>query len=298
MQILFALVACDWFNYPPDPPPTPPPLTLTTIGGEVTTLPDPEHVLIVEAVRSLDWCVWCVAQVRAWQEALPRVHALDAKLVVLSPDPPDVLARMVDKRGFHDVDFASVQPATFERLGIPADPDRSDLPQATTLVLDPQGAEILRYGDPNYRERADPGVTLNWIAVGRGLPPAEAPGFPSPDWDGAATIGLLREGDRLVLDMVLSAGFHVYGAKEPTSIPVTLRLDDGTEAEVPPGARIDRAGAAAWVLSGNVRLSVPAPVEETVSGEVGWQLCNDRACSAPRHERFTLDPEQGRIIRP
>jgi len=265
----------------------------------VIALSEPEQIVIVESVRSLDWSKYCIAQVRAWQEALPRVRALGARLVVLSPDPPDVLARVVERRGFDELDVASVTPAVYQRLGIPADPSRAELPQATTLVLEPGGGELLRYGNPDFRERADPGLTLDWIATGTspGEPPA-GPGVRSPDWDGAATLALVREEGDLVLDIVLSPGFHLYGAKETTSIPVTLRLDDGTVADIPPGVRTERGGSVSWLIEGALKLRVPVSDDVPVAGEVGWQLCNDRACSAPRHERFELGPEQGRFIRP
>lgn len=297
-MLLQLLIACDWSSTPPEAPPPPPPLTVTTVDGTVQPLPDPEHVVIVEAVRSLDWCVYCVAQVRAWQLALPRVRELDARLVVLSPDAADALPGLVQRRGFASVQVAHASPEVFARLGVPPDPHQPELPQTTTLVLDPQGKELLRFGDANYRDRPDPVRALDAIASGRGLPLLEGPSVHSPDWDGAATIGLVRDDGRLVLDVVLSPGFHVYGGKETTSIPLSLRLADGTTAEVPPGERTKITGEEAWVLEGAVQVSVPAPEDAEVSGEVGWQLCNDRTCSAPRSEAFTLSPQQGRIIRP
>lgn len=298
MLTLTVLVACDWFTYQPAAPPTPQRLVVRTTNDMERVLPDPDHVVIIEAVRSLDWSAYCVAQVRAWQEALPRVEELDAKLLVITSDPPDVLDRMITKRGFESVPIASVSPAVWQQLGIPSDPSRPDLPQTTTLVLQPDGGELLRYGNVDYRERADPSLTLDWIATGKGIPLPEGPEVRSPDWDGAATIGLVREGGELVLDMVMSPGFHVYGTKETTSIPVFLRLADGTRAVVPEGARTQRAGSESWLLEGHLEVRLPVAADQPVSGEVGWQLCNDRTCSAPRHETFALAPDEGRILRP
>src|SRR5262249_13009098 len=35
------------------------------------------------------WCPYCDLQLRAYQEALPRIHALGATLVAISPQTPD-----------------------------------------------------------------------------------------------------------------------------------------------------------------------------------------------------------------
>lgn len=295
----WAWVGCGWFaTAPPPAPEEPPPINLTAPNGAVVTVPDPERVVIVEAIRSLDWCVYCVAQVRAWQEAKPQVDEIDARLVVLSPDAPDVLARMVHKRGFTDLIVASATPDVFAKLGIPPDPNRPELPQGTTLVIDPTGKELVRVGDADFRVRADPGEVLAAVAEGRGLALASSNEVQPPDWDGAATLALVRTGEELALEAVIAEGFHLYGSNETTSLPVALTLDDGTRAEVPPGRRVERAGHVAWLLEGAVRIAVTAPADAPVAGYVTWQLCNDRVCSAPRSERFALDPEEGRIIRP
>ncbi len=283
---------------PPPPSPKRAEVTVTTLDGTVHSLSDPDQIVIVEVVRSLDWCVYCVAQARAWVGVLPRVESLRARLLVLSPDSPEVLREVAARRGFPLDVVARVTPEQFRRLGIPADPGRPDLPRTTTLVLDEAGGELLRFSDADYRSRVDPGVTLDQITLGQGLPLPDHAAVPSPDWDAAATIGLVREGDRLMLDVVLAPGFHVYGAREATSVPLSLRLDDGTSAEVPAGIRSEQAGLEAWLIEGAVQISVPVPEDQSVGGEVGWQLCNDRSCSAPRLERFELGPEQGRIIRP
>ncbi|MEN0063434.1 MAG: redoxin domain-containing protein [Myxococcota bacterium] len=295
---LMTLLSCDWLAYRPTAPPAPPPapagpLIVTAVDGSAQSLPDPERIVIVEAIRSLDWCVYCVAQMRAWQEAMPQVHAMGARLVVLSPDEPELLKRMVAKRGLSDVMVVPATPELFERLDIPMDRNRPELPQPTTLVLDPAAGERVRISDANFRTRADPTATLETLTQGRASKTT-----PSPDWDGAATLALVRDGDVLALEAVLSDGFHLYGANETTSIPVALRLDDGTEAEVPPGTRTERGGLVSWLLEGAIRITVPAPREEEVSGRVSWQLCNDQSCSAPRDEAFVLAPEAGRIIRP
>lgn len=300
MQLfLWTSVACNWFAAPTPPPPEPrpAPLAVTTVRGALQPLPDPDRTVIIEAVRSLDWCVYCVAQVRAWQEAKPRVDALDLRLVVLSADSRDTLSRMVEKRGFADLVVASATPEVFARLGIPADPAQPELPQGTTLVLEPDGTEVVRIGDANFRQRADPTATLAAIATGRELTPDLA-AMPSPDWDGAATLALVREGEALALEAVIAPGFHLYGANEATSIPLSLKLEDGTTAPVPAGVRTERDGVVTWLLQGAVRVTVAVAEDAPIAGEVTWQLCNDRVCSAPRYESFALGPNQGRIIRP
>lgn len=279
-------------------PAAPAPLVLTTLDGTEHVLGEPGRMVIVEVVRSLDWCVYCMAQLRAWQGVLPRVEALDADLVVLSPDSPEVLERVVAKRRFPPAIVAHGTAEQFARLKVPSDPHRPSLPRTTTLVFDETGGEILRFSDADYRARVDPGVTLDQITLDQGLPLPDAPKVPSPDWDAAATIGLVREGGQVVLDVVIAPGFHLYGSSEATSVPLALKLADGTAAEVPPGERTDQNGIEAWLLEGALKVAVAAPADEEVRGEVGWQLCNDRSCSAPRFEPFVLAPDEGRIIRP
>ncbi len=237
---------------------------------------------------------------RAWKQSEAELERVGGKLLVLSSDPLPSLEILARQRALTSLDLAHAGPEDWVAFGI-ANPDRPELPHPTTLVIAPDGAEIFRSVHDNFRQRSDPSqaiaAVVDW-SEGRVRTTPKPPAPPSlPDWEAAASISLARDGDQLILEAVIAPGFHLYGSKETESIPVYLRTQGGQRAEVPPGVRKDWSQGTSWVLEDTVRLQLQIPADQPVVGSVGWQLCTDQTCSAPRNETFSLAPEEGRVIR-
>ncbi|HHO51411.1 MAG TPA: hypothetical protein ENK18_11170 [Deltaproteobacteria bacterium] len=238
---------------------------------------------------------------RAWKQSKSQLEAAGGRLLLLSSDPLDQLEVLVARHGFESLDIGHATPEDWVRFGV-TNPERQHLPHPTTLVIAPDGAELMRAVHDNYRQRADPGqaiaVTRAWRA-GAPIPSGPRPPTPpsAPDWEAAASISLARTGSTLSLTAVIAPGYHLYGASEEQSIPLYLRTDSGQRAPVPGGTRRDWPHGTSWVLEDTVELRLEVPADRPVSGQVGWQLCTEQLCSAPRNERFSLAPEEGRVIR-
>lgn len=213
----------------------------------------------------------------------------------------DALKVLVARRSFESLPIAYASPGDWVSFGV-TNPARPELPHPTTLVIAPDGTELMRSVHDNFRQRADPSQAIEVVTAwraGEQLPsdPRPPPPPTAPDWERAASISLARSGTRLSLTAVIAPGFHLYGSNEEQSIPLYLETSTGQEAKVPPGTRQDWPHGTSWVLEDTVELVIEVPADAPISGQVGWQLCTDQICSAPRNDSFTLAPEEGRVIR-
>ncbi len=221
--------------------------------------------------------------------------------MVLSGDAADALPGFVAKRGFEDLAIGHGSPETWDHFGV-KNPKRERLPHPTTLVVAPDGTVLFKEIHENFRGRSDPGRALAAIAkwkAGEAVTTelSATPTPPSTDWDTALKATLVREGDTLSLVLEVASGFHVYGSKEQTSLPIYLGLAQrGPKAKVPEGEKKLWEGGESWVLEGRQVLTVPAPAADPVEGMVGWQLCTDSTCSAPRNHAFALKPGESATL--
>lgn len=225
---------------------------------------------------------------RAWEQREADLTALGGRLLVLSGDEREVLAAAVDKRGFGELAIAPAAPADWAALDVQNE-RRESLPHPTTLVLSASGEVLLREVHTNFRERSDPGRALMALRghldeSGEG---AGASGAAEIDWENAARASVTREGDVIRFQLDIEPGFHAYGRKEEIGVPVYLRVTDGPRAKVPKGHKVKASYGKSWVLDGRVVLEVEVP-PGPATGQVGWQLCTESACSAPRNRPFEL----------
>jgi len=106
----------------------------------------------------------------------------------------------------------------------------------------------------------------------------------------------------LVLQATVADGWHAYGTREKTNVPVALKADKwqlgGLElagvAEVPPGERHDTLGIEQFPLPNEFTvkqaLKVPAATvagEITVKGVLGYQICDANSCLPPSTMAFS-----------
>ena len=123
------------------------------------------------------WCPYCNIQLRAYQEALPRMTALGARLMAISPQLPDASLSVVEKNQLtfdvlsdpgnqvaRSFGLVYVLPAELRQmlssLGKPLPQFNGDesweLPLTATYVVAPNGRVVLAFVDVDYRQRLSP----------------------------------------------------------------------------------------------------------------------------------------------
>jgi peroxiredoxin len=128
------------------------------------------------------WCPYCDLQLRAYQEVLPRIRALGATLVAISPQTPDESLSTVEKRKleFHVLSDAGNQVARrwglvwkiganldslHKGFGIDLAKSNGDtsneLPVPATFVVEPSGRIAFAHYDPNWSVRLEPAALLS-----------------------------------------------------------------------------------------------------------------------------------------
>jgi peroxiredoxin len=127
------------------------------------------------------WCPYCDLQLRAYQEALPRIRALGATLVAISPQTPDESLSTAEKRRleFHVLSDAGNHVARawglvwkvgasldslHKAFGIDLAASNGDgsneLPVPATFIVDPSGRIAFAHYDANWRVRLEPAALL------------------------------------------------------------------------------------------------------------------------------------------
>jgi peroxiredoxin len=132
------------------------------------------------------WCPFCTLELRAWQRALPRIRALGARLVAVSPqderevaltrerdglefhmvsDPGNVLARRFGVA--HEVAPALRDAYAASGMAAPQDGDASGwtLPLPAVYVAGRDGRIDWAHVDANWRRRAEPAEVLARLAA-------------------------------------------------------------------------------------------------------------------------------------
>lgn len=107
----------------------------------------------------------------------------------------------------------------------------------------------------------------------------------------------------LVLKAKTPAGFHAYGTKEETNIPVALKAKnlqlDGFElvgtAVVPEGSLKTKYGVETWPLPEEFEVTQKLKVKDgfagaqaTIAGALDYQLCDANMCLAPAKAKFEV----------
>lgn len=127
------------------------------------------------------WCPYCNLELRAWQQALPRLAEAGARLVAVSPEAPDNALSTAEK---NDLDFPvlsdtdgrladalgirfALTPAIVALYGkfghdLPAHNAGTGwtLPVPATFVVAQGGTILLAHVDPDYRRRLEPAAAL------------------------------------------------------------------------------------------------------------------------------------------
>lgn len=126
------------------------------------------------------WCPYCNIQLRAYQESLPEITALGARLVAISPELPDNSLLTREKNGLEFTVLSDTGSAVARaygvsyrlpdslieafkgRLDIPAQngDDSWELPLGATYVIARDGTIAYAFISADYRERAEPAAII------------------------------------------------------------------------------------------------------------------------------------------
>ena len=131
------------------------------------------------------WCPYCNLQLRAYQQALPKIRALGATLLAISPQLPDHSLSTTEKNelGFDVLSDVGLHVARAYRLAFDLPSDLADLykrqwgndlvqwngeggwslPIPATYIIDRYSAVMLAHVDPDYRNRLEPEAVLDCL---------------------------------------------------------------------------------------------------------------------------------------
>jgi peroxiredoxin len=132
------------------------------------------------------WCPYCNLQLKTYQEILPRIKALGATLIAVSPNTPDHSLSMKEKHALayevlsdfdnrtakqYKIVFSQSEAVASVGKTLGADiavfngvPTR-EIPVPTTFVIDRQGIIRFTFADGNYTKRVEPQTVLDVLAT-------------------------------------------------------------------------------------------------------------------------------------
>lgn len=150
-------------------------------GGEVRLATILAQGPVVVTFYRGGWCPYCNLQLRAYQAILPKIQALGATLVAISPQTPDNSFSTAERAGlaFPVLSDARNQAArayglvyklseglqSLQKMFGNEPPkfngdDSWELPVPGTFVLDREGVVRLAFVDPDYTKRLEPSALL------------------------------------------------------------------------------------------------------------------------------------------
>jgi peroxiredoxin len=168
-----------------------PSFTLPDVHGNQVALDSllKEGPVVVTFYRG-QWCPYCDLQLRAYQEVLPRIKALGAKLVAISPQTPDESLSTAEKRHLEFVVLSDAGNKVARRYGlvwkVPAgleainkgfgvdltksNGDASkELPVPATFVLSADRRITFSYVNADWRQRVEPAEVIRALERLRGI---------------------------------------------------------------------------------------------------------------------------------
>lgn len=164
-----------------------PDVTLTDqLGGaiDVATLAA-EGPLIVTFYRG-GWCPYCNLELRAYQNVLPEITRLGARLIAITPETPDNALTTSEKNDLAFTVLSDEHGRLADALGIRFElsdavktyfikaghdlptrngDDRWSLPMPATYVIEKGGRIAVAYVDPDYRKRLEPSEAIAALTV-------------------------------------------------------------------------------------------------------------------------------------
>ncbi len=257
------------------------------------------------------------------QEHLGAFEAAGVRVIAVTPEPAEVIARFTERYGvtfpvLSDVDSAVIDEYGIRNTEVPEDHRLYGMPFPGAYLADAEGRIAQKHFNTNYRVR-ESAETIIRGDLGEWYDPE---GYPAAESGGAVSASLgspeLKPFSRvdLLVRLNLPAGQHAYGEPVPdglvaTSVTVTGPEELRTEAPVMPPTRpllVEAVGEELQVFEGDIHIRVPLSYRslEAPDGgdsvpigiEVRYQACDELVCFLPVEERLTLDAPLGGHLRP
>ncbi|WAC75749.1 peroxiredoxin-like family protein [Roseateles sp. SL47] len=132
------------------------------------------------------WCPYCNLELRAWNEHLPSLKHMGAQLVAVSPQTPDNSLSTSQKNELAYTVLSDSELRASEAFGVAFElppqlielynrvgndlpvlngNGRWVLPVPATYVIDREGRVIFAHIEADYRERAEPVLVLDAVAL-------------------------------------------------------------------------------------------------------------------------------------
>jgi peroxiredoxin len=131
------------------------------------------------------WCPYCNLQLKIYQETLPRIEAMGASLLAVSPNIPDHSLSMKEKHALSyevlsdfDNQIAKQYKIVFSQSDAVADMGKKvgvdiaafngvakrEIPVPATFIIDRQGIIRFTFGNGDYTKRVEPQTVLDALA--------------------------------------------------------------------------------------------------------------------------------------
>ena len=257
------------------------------------------------------------------QDHVEAFAAAGVRVVAVSPEPVDVIARFTERYGVTFPVLSDAGSAVINEYGIlntevPEDHRLYGMPFPGAYLTDAAGRIAQKHFKTNYRVRESAEVVIRgdlgeWY---------DSEGYPSATGGSAVSASLgsreLKPFSRidLLVRIDLPDGQHAYGEPVPeglvaTSVTVTGPEELRADEPVMPSTRplfVEGVGEELQVFEGDIHIRVPLSYRNAeapdggdtvpIGIEVRYQACDELVCFLPVEERLTLDAPLGGHLRP
>ena len=257
------------------------------------------------------------------QDHVEAFAAAGVRVVAVSPEPVDVIARFTERYGVTFPVLSDAGSAVINEYGIlntevPEDHRLYGMPFPGAYLTDAAGRIAQKHFKTNYRVRESAEVVIRgdlgeWY---------DSEGYPSATGGSAVSASLgsreLKPFSRidLLVRIDLPDGQHAYGEPVPEGLVATRVTVTGPEelrADEPvmPSTRplfVEGVGEELQVFEGDIHIRVPLSYRNAeapdggdtvpIGIEVRYQACDELVCFLPVEERLTLDAPLGGHLRP
>ena len=257
------------------------------------------------------------------QEHVDAFAAAGVRVIAVSPEPGDVIARFTERYGvtfpvLSDAGSAVINQYGIRNTDVPEDHRLYGMPFPGAYLTDAEGRIAQKHFNTNYRVRESAEMVIRgdlgeWY---------DLDGYPAAEGGAAVSASLgsreLKPFQRvdLLVRIDLPAGQHAYGEPVPdglvaTSVTVTGPEELRVDAPIMPATHplfVEGVGAELQVFEGDIHIRVPISYRNAeapdggdsvpIGIEVRYQACDELVCFLPVEERLTLDAPLGGNLRP
>lgn len=117
-----------------------------------------EKGAILLFVRSLEWCPYCISQVKEWSSKAPEIKAMGYHVSSISYDLPETIKHFTDKQALQLSTLSDAKSKMIMEFGILNTTMKPGtrfygIPHPTIYVVDRNGKITHRFAEEGYKER-------------------------------------------------------------------------------------------------------------------------------------------------